>query len=199
MSDRTSKTCQEMPGVPQYLRFVVLWVTALIAVPHVFAGAPGLSNGGFETPQLSGGTTTESLTQGSTALTGWTIGGNGGPVLLADSWPGAFTSYEGKQWIAFNTGNSAPGTSVSQTFSTIAGQSYTASFAVGSDGFGNVGLTASALASGGATLATTTCVPASSSWQVFQLDFVATTTNTTLMFLDTSASTGGADVTAWMT
>ncbi len=125
----------------------------------------GFVNGGFETPQLSGGTTTESLTQGSTILPGWTIGGNGGPVLLADSWPGAFTSYEGRQWIAFNSGNSAPGTSVSQTFSTIVGQSYTATFAVGSDGFGPVGLTASALASGGATLATTTCVPASSSWQ----------------------------------
>jgi hypothetical protein len=155
----------------------------------------GFINGGFEIPALGTNTTTLWLAQGSTLLTGWTIGGTGGPVLLADSWPGGYSAYQGRQWLVFNAGNTAPGSTISQTFQTIVGQGYEVSFAVGSDGVGNVSLAASALAADGTVLATGNCAPPNESWELFELNFVATTTNSTLTFLDTSAFTDGADAT----
>ena len=123
----------------------------------------------------------------NTWLTGWTVGGPGnGDVSVVNGSGGGLGPYNGQQWIDFNAGNTAPGGILSQTFTTTVGQYYLVTFAVGENGSGNVSLTATAVASSDTLLASNSCVPASGVWNLFQLGFTATTTNTTLVFLDSS-------------
>jgi hypothetical protein len=107
---------------------------------------------------------------------------------------GGLNPYDGQQWINFNGNNTAPGGILSQTFTTVIGRSYKVSFAVGGVGSGNVSLTATALALNSLLLASNYCVPTSGVWTLFQLAFIAVSTNTTLVFTDTSVATVAVDI-----
>jgi hypothetical protein len=113
---------------------------------------------------------------------------NNGPI-------NGLRAHEGRLWIGFNGGDSAPGGSLSQTFTTVPGNSYIVAFAVGKVGFGNVSLTASAVARDQAVLASKCCIPTGGVWTDFYLEFTATSSSTTLVFKDTSPETIGVDVT----
>ena len=99
--------------------------------------------------------------------------------------------------ILFNAGNTTPGGSLAQTFTTTVGQFYTVSFAEGEEigpaGSPYMSITATAISLNNAVLASNYCVPANLVWTLFQLNFTATTTNTTLVFKDTSTATVHVD------
>jgi hypothetical protein len=170
--------------------------TSMVATVTVIAGP--FTNGGFENinnhaaiPNNNGAF----ITNGSTWLTGWTVGGPGTPDIDVDRGSSdGFTAFDGQQWIAFNGGNTPPGGVLSQTFLTTVGATYGVSFQVGKAGSGSQSLTATALALNGAVLASNYCVPTMGVWAAFSLNFTATTTNTTLVFKDTSSTTVGADL-----
>jgi hypothetical protein len=175
-------------------------VKSVFASVILFAGlgsnAAPFTNGNFEiinyTPIAPA--TSVALNTGDTWLTGWTVGGPcSGDVAVANGSADGLTPYAGQQLIVFNANNTTPGGSLSQTFDTTVGLYYTVAFAVGQVGSGNMSLTATAAATGNSFLASNYCVPTSGGWTLFQLTFIATTTNTTLVFTDTSLATMGVD------
>jgi hypothetical protein len=148
-----------------------------------------LINGGFEAPVVTSGEA-HPVSQGETLLPGWII--DSGIVLLINYAPSA---YEGQQFIAFNDAGMSFQGSLSQTFQTTVGQSYTVSFAVGgwsdSDGI-SLGVTVAAADS--TILSASNCVAPFSGWLVYQVPFAATTPNTTLTFTDGSEGAGTLDL-----
>jgi hypothetical protein len=134
------------------------------------------------------------LYPGDTWLTGWTVGGLGGGNLAVANGPVGVNPYDGQQTILFNGGNTPPGGILFQTFTTTVGYHYTATFAVGQTGSGNMSLTATAVAPDDSLLASNYCVAASGQWKSFQLAFTAVSTNTTLIFKDTSSTTYAVDL-----
>jgi hypothetical protein len=86
-----------------------------------------LINGDFEAPALPIHTSQNAAAPGG--LPGWTV--NAGPGnkvsgnhLNGASGLGVFGAYSGNQFVTFNGGNTAPGGSISQIFTTIPGQIY---------------------------------------------------------------------------
>ncbi len=135
------------------------------------------------------------LHPGDTWLTGWTLGGAGSDqIAVANGTCGGIAPYDGQQDIWWNGNNTPSGGSLSQTFTTTVGQSYTVAFALNQDGSGNMSLTATALASNGTLLASNYCVSTSGVWTLFKMAFLAVSTNTTLVFKDTSVDTVAVDL-----
>jgi len=66
------------------------------------------------------------------------------------------------------------------------GQTYVVTFEAGELGTGPESITATAYGSNNVPLASNYCVPASEEWTQFELNFAAVSTNTTLLFKDTS-------------
>ena len=155
------------------------------------------TNGSFELPALvSGGN--QNLVQGSTAMVGWTVGGTGGAVGLQNGAVNGVSAVDGTQHIAFNGGDTSPGSTVFQTFATTVGRNYVVSFNAGrkGSGGGTLGLLAEIDSGAGEKLASKTAdVPISPGYGPLQdFSFVATTTNSTLTFTDTSAVTASVDL-----
>ena len=150
-------------------------------------------NGSFEQPVLAA---TITGTNGSTMVTGWTIGGVSPVghirgVLLGQG------ALDGAQWIGFNGNDLPPGDSIRQTFLTTPGETYSVSFNVVQLGAaGNtMSIRGTATSSTSQSLATLDAVAPASGWSAPQsFTFVATTATSTLTFLDTSLSTLGVDV-----
>jgi hypothetical protein len=135
------------------------------------------------------------INPGDTWLTGWTVGGPGGDcIAVGHGLINGLLPHEGQLWIGFNGADKQPGGTLSQTFSTAIGNFYTVIFAVGQVGFGNVSLTASALAPDKSVLASKCCIPTTGVWTDFQITFTAVSTNTTLIFKDSSPQTIAVDV-----
>jgi hypothetical protein len=158
---------------------------------------PGpFTNGGFET--VSGGPispgTGQLLNLGDTWLVGWTVGGPGGDIDVENGANEGLNPYEGEQWVVFNASDTPPGGVVSQTFVTTTGTTYNATFVVGQAGVGNVSLTATVLGIDDSVLAAQLCISSPGLWTPFQLEFTAVSTNTTIVFTDTSLDTIGVDV-----
>ena len=117
------------------------FAVAAIALP-ASANAVPFVNGSFETGPATTRFTT--LDPGSTAMTGWTVGGGG-----VDYIGGYWNAQNGSRSVDLSGG--APG-SISQTFDTIAGQGYTVTFYLSGNGDNGVGpRTASVNATGSAT------------------------------------------------
>ena len=157
-------------------------------------GVTGLAfvNGSFTSPIVSGGM---GLNPGDTELTGWTIGGPGGNMALYHGTAFGLAAYDGQQLVGFGGINTAPGGSLAQTFTTVVGQNYVVTYYVGQSGTGNFSLTGTAFDALGNLLASNRCVSVSQTWIERQLGFTAPTTNTTIVFMDTSvADIQGADV-----
>src|SRR5205814_3199857 len=77
----------------------------------------GFANGSFESPALAPGGSVILPAGSTTALTGWTVG-NTGVVSFANGPTLGVNPVDGSQHIGFNGGDTAPGGSISQTFST---------------------------------------------------------------------------------
>lgn len=129
-------------------------------------------------------------------VTGWTIGG-ASPVghirgqLLGQG------ALDGAQWIGFNGNNLPPGDSIAQTFLTTPGDTYSVSFNVVQLGVAGstMSIRGTATSSTGQSLGTLDAVAPVSGWSPPQtFNFVATTSTSTLTFLDTSLATFGVDV-----
>ncbi len=145
-------------------------------------------NGSFELPADS---PAQYLPSGSTLLPGWVTGGNGGRVYWA-----AGDGAQGPRHLGFNTGDSPPGSWVSQTFDTELGGKYEVTFYVGRYGYGEISLTASAKSHAGEVLGQLVAVPVDQGWgPVQRFVFTATSSRTTLEFLDTSTQTVKVDIT----
>ena len=155
------------------------------------SNAASFTNGSFEIPVVSAGT---SINPGDTWLTGWTAGGSGTVMGLWRGTAGVLGPYDGQQWVYYGGISAVSGGWLSQTFSTVVGTSYAVTYHVGQSGTGNFSLTGTAFDAVGNLLASNRCVSVSGTWIQCQLSFVAPTTNTTVVFTDTSVAdvNGGA-------
>jgi hypothetical protein len=170
----------------------------LIALAGVDARAESITNGSFEmtTPAVPVGNFVL-FTPGSTGVTGWTVVGAAGTnigvtnTMFTESGI-SFPAENGSNWVdltGLNSNNDTEG--LQQTIATIVGDSYTLSFFVGnvnspSTGFGvtsTVDVFANGTSLGAFTNNCTTCTT-TLSWTQFSRTFAATSTSTTLTFLN---------------
>ncbi|HXT39234.1 MAG TPA: LamG-like jellyroll fold domain-containing protein, partial [Candidatus Angelobacter sp.] len=154
------------------------------------------TNGSFETPVFSPGG--HGFSSGSTDIIHWITGGSGMVSIVNGPASPSVNPEDGAQQIDFNGGDTVPGATLSQTFSTMAGQTYTVSFYVGRVGTseGTMSLQAQVTSSTGAALGSVTAVaPDTQGYGPVQtFNFTATTTNSTLTFTDTSTATVAVDL-----
>jgi M6 family metalloprotease-like protein len=152
------------------------------------------TNGSFELPDINAG---QILPIGSSAITGWVVGGATTVFWVDVNEPGAIP-LAGQQYVAFNQGNLPAGGTLSQTFTTVPGSTYQVSYNVGryGGGVGPLSLQATATSSSSNVLGVLdSAAPSAVGWSGSQyLTFVATTPTTTLTFLDTSLTTSAVDV-----
>ena len=162
----------------QYSKFLAATV---LAIGSLSAHADSLiTNGTFEdfsgTPLVSGYTV---INAGSSALTGWTVGGTSVDLIANDY--GAVSGYSIDM-----LGTPGPG-SLSQSFATVIGQQYTLSFDLSANGGGD----GKAL-----TVSLTGVAPASymgsTPFTTQTLNFVASNASTTLMFTSAASGYSGA-------
>lgn len=161
------------------------FVMALLAAAASGVIAAPFQNGSFEVGTLTDTGGFDVLSPGSTAITGWTVIGDG-------------VDYIGGQWLAANGTRSLDMLScgvsggVQQTFDTVPGAIYTVSFSLaGNPDGGSKTLTVSA--AGGTSNYTFDTTGASSSamnWSARNFSFVAQANSTTLSML--GGVTGGA-------
>ena len=160
------------------------------------SSAAAFQNGSFEQPIL---TTPPGvvLPGGSAEISGWITGGPG--VVSFVTGPASGTNpFDGNQQIAFNGGNLETGSTLSQTFDTVPGRTYSVSFFVGraGPGSGEMKLSAAANSATGEPLGWLTAVapdlPGYGSVNSFR--FSAATATSTLTFTDTSTATIAVDL-----
>jgi hypothetical protein len=153
-------------------------------------------NGGFESPVFSPGG--HSLPSGSISVIGWKTGLAGIVSIVNGAVTGGVNPADGVQQIVFNSGDTAPGANLSQTFDTLIGQTYTVRFYIGRGGSGpgTMSLLAEAKSGTEAVLGSLAALaPSAPGYGAVQtFNFTATTTNSTLAFTDTSTATTAVDV-----
>ena len=154
-------------------------------------------NGGFEQPVVGVGSYKVFST--GQAFTGWKVVGTRGnvaPISTRFQQNGiSFVSRSGKQWLDL-TGLSNTPTGVAQTVATHPGASYRLSFAVGNVKGGVFGVrsTVIVLVDGRKRLsATNTGGGAQQSWKRFAVTVRATSTRTTIAFLNGDSSADTSD------
>jgi len=152
-----------------------------------------LINGSFEMSPITANIV---LTNGSTLVSGWSVGSTG-PLSFVTGPSFGVPPLDGNQMLEFNSGNTLAGDTVSQTFPTTPGQSYVVSFNVArtpAGTGGSVSLRGSVTSATGQTLGTLDGFAPSSGWSAAQtFSFAATTPTSTLTFLDTSLATVAVD------
>jgi YD repeat-containing protein len=173
--------------IPAHMLALFAGSALMLSTSVAFAGP--FINGSFEFPVLPPSSFLN-FSAGSTNLPGWTIGGTGGPVALANG--GSTTN--GVNDLSFNSGDTPAGTWIAQTFDTAIGGQYDVAFYVRSTSGGGVSLKASAKSQTASLLGETNAVPPGPIYVPIHLLFTATTETTTLEFLDTSGSTVGVDI-----
>jgi len=153
-------------------------LTALsLALIATTASAAPFQNGSFETSTLANTGSFDTLSAGSTVITGWTVTGDG-------------VDYMGTAWVAANGVRSidllACGTAggVQQTFDTLPGAIYQVTFSLAGNPDGGIKtLTASAAAStANFTFDTAGATTSSMNYASQSFTFTATSTSTTLAF-----------------
>jgi len=158
-------------------------ITALSAVA-VHASPSLITNGGFESSTFTGGFATYGA--GSTALTGWTIGG-AGVDLINSLWQPAAGSYS----LDLSGPNSG---TISQTFSTVVGQLYHVSFDMAGNPVGpdkSKMLMVSLSGTPFYTFDSTGKTLTNMGWTTKGFDFIAAGTSSTLAFASLNASAYG--------
>lgn len=182
----------------------------LLVVLSTFCAAgtqaiPLISNGSFESPTVTPGSFQDFLS-GSSALTGWTVVGNAGTevsiVSTTFTQSGfSFVAEDGSQWLDLTgdgTNNMTEG--VAQTVATNVGHLYSLSFWVGNvvnpgGGFGTtstVGVSENGTSLGNFTnsggVGTSIL-----NWEMFSTTFVATSSSTTIQFLNGDPSSDNSN------
>jgi len=153
-------------------------VTVSISVTAVSSGPNVLSNGSFESN-----------------FSGWTTTGN---MNIQSAAPYAAT--DGSKLVGFNGANLTPTAVLSQTFATVAGQSYTLTFDAGVLSYNTDSQTLEVTVTGSTSLLTRLITinglgGGTNRWLPQTFGFVADSGSTTLTFRDQSASTLGLDLT----
>ncbi|PYJ86071.1 MAG: hypothetical protein DME22_06675 [Verrucomicrobia bacterium] len=135
-----------------------------------------------------------SLRPGSTNLPGWSIGVTSSLDLVRAPVPGwSFTAAQGQQWVDFN----GMGVTLSQSFPTVAGETYETRFTVGRfQSSLPYRLQVTVLTDSGGVLTNLEAViPLTTGWaEATAFRFVATTPTSTIRFTDTTG-TGNYDLT----
>ena len=156
-----------------------IWMAAAgLMVSAATATAAPFQNGGFEAGTLNNPASFDSLAPGSTAITGWTVVGDGIDYI------GAFwAAAEGSR--SLDTLSCGTSGGVSQSFDTVPGATYEVGFSLAGNPDGGV-KTLSASAAG--TTANFTFDTAGSSlvnmgWAAHTFNFTASAASTTLTFL----------------
>jgi hypothetical protein len=180
-------------------------LTVLAAFTVADARANLLTNGGFNLPVADPDTFVD-YGPGSTGITGWTVVGPGGVSLVANDYMQGiiFPSDEGANWLDLTgDGYNEDTEGVTQTVTTIVGDQYTLSFAVGNvyDPGGLFGTTSTAdVSANGVSLGafenSCTACTTTQEWQPFSTTFVATSISTPIQFLNGDPSgdnTNGLD------
>jgi VCBS repeat-containing protein len=126
---------------------------------------------------------------------GWTVAGN---QSIATGAP--YAASHGTKLAIFNSGNSIPNGVVSQTFPTVAGQTYTLEFDAGVLAYNYSSQTMLVTVTGASGLLSKTITVNGAGggiprWMPQSFTFVANSATTTLSFRDQSSSTGGLDMT----
>ena len=175
----------------------LLLTLSIFAAAALRSYAAPFQNGSFESPALTPGASVN-LPAGSTnALTGWTVGTTG-LVSFANGPALGISPVDGVQHIGFNGGDTPPGGSIAQSFSTLVGQSYRVGFYVGriGSGSGTMSLHAEVKSSTGELLGSLTgTAPVSPGYSEAQtFTFTAVTDTSTLTFVDASTATAGVDM-----
>ena len=150
-------------------------VTATITINAVTAGA--LVNGSFES-----------------GITGWIATGNQG---IATTLPYAAT--HGSKLVSFNGGNLTPNATISQSFATVAGQTYTLAFDAGVLSFNTNSQTMLVTVNGTSALLSRSITiigqgGGTNRWLAQNFTFTANSATTTLSFRDQSTSTNSLDM-----
>ena len=171
---------------------LLLTATATIIIATCAQAAP-FANGDFELNSIYPAPAVV-LPQGSSALPDWTVGGTAGAVSVEDGLERGIIPFSGAQWIAFHPGNTGAGGTLTQTFSTVAGESNVVSLALSKDangvGLNPVSLTVTVWDGDGNLLANDWFAPQEKGvWTVFQLPFVATANSATIVLEDSSVET----------
>ena len=175
-------------------------VVAALASPLAVYAAP-FTNGGFETPGVPVGAN-NSLSDGANPPpTGWTVGGTTTSfAIFYENNTFGVIGNSGPNAVGFG-GNGTTGGILSQTFDTVAGQTYNVNYSVTSQqGVGATLQTASIQALNGATIlgGVTESIPSLVAGENFHwfagptLTFVATGSSSTLRFTDTSSVAASA-------
>jgi VCBS repeat-containing protein len=150
-------------------------VTVSLTVNAVASGA--LVNGSFEAD-----------------FTGWTTTGN---LFIQSSAP--YTATDGSKLVSLNAGNQEPNGTVSQSFGTVSGQTYTLAFDAGVFFFNTNPQKMLVTVNGTASLLSESITingqgGGSNRWIPQSFSFVADSASATLTFTDQSASTNGLDL-----
>ena len=141
-----------------------------------------LSNGGFElgSPNQDGFIY---------SIPSWSTTGN---VVFAYEESSPYLSQAGGRLLVFNDGGGTGNGTISQTFPTVAGQTYQLEFYMRANGPSQQA--AQVLIEGSAPIFTGSFTTNSQSWEVKSQSFVATGTSTTLSFSDVSVDASGSDL-----
>ncbi|GGE07899.1 hypothetical protein GCM10011529_12890 [Polymorphobacter glacialis] len=158
----------------------ILKIVAAAAIAGAASGASAVTlvNGSFEAGSLSA--PFETATAGSSAITGWTVGGFG-------------VDYVGSYWMASDGVRSVDlsglnAGSVSQAFATTIGSNYTVTFDLSGNPDGGVGTRTAIVSIDGSLPSIKSYVVAPSNsresmnWQTYSYDFTAFTTTSRLVF-----------------
>lgn len=152
------------------------------------AGAAVFTNGSFELG-VNPGSTFVTLGNGSTGITGWVVGGNS-----VDYIGGYWQAEDGSRSVDLS-GN-ANG-SLSQTFDTIAGQSYLVNFFLAGNPDGGPAAKVAITSADGTQLQSNTFTVTGSDtrsnmgWQPYAYSFTAATSSTTLTFASATGTAYG--------
>ena len=174
------------------LKLLVVYLVLMAATPVLAANL--IVNGSFENPTVPSGSYINYL-GGSTAITGWTVVGVDSSLVSGTFMQSGITfeAQDGTQWIdlAGVTSNSMT-SGVTQNIPTTIGQSYVVTFYVGSTTDNSIFFPATVDLSinGGARVHYTNPNPGTGmlNWELFTVNFTATSGTTNLAFLNGDAS-----------
>lgn len=178
-----------LPGLSMLL---IAWLS--FGLFDVKLSQADIVNGSFELPVVTPGSF-QNFTGGSTAINGWTVVGVESAVV-SESFTNnqiIFNAYDGNQWLDLTGATSSnPNSGVRQSIATTIGQTYRVSFYVGSveDG-GNFHPSTVALSIDGGSrqnFFNPNTPRFNLDWMNFNVDFLATSSSTSLTFLNGSSA-----------
>lgn len=181
-----------MRAIRSDLLLKIVFAAVIISSLALPARANLIANGSFETPAVPAGSFTN-FTSGSTGITGWTVTGPEVSIVSGSytSFGLSFPAEDGVQWLDLTGDASNAVEGVEQTIATTSGVTYDISYFVGNqvNPGGPYGTTSTVdvLVNGSAIQKSTNSMGAGGTtqvWQQFMTSFVATSSSTTVEFLN---------------